>query len=406
MSTDPESDDESSSPLFTMAILLYMLAGGFDTEVEARNRKRRARYKRLSEEAKRRRVRKVPRIATVAPSQSCWERLYQSKSLEGFITSTGVDPRCFEQLLELFAPLFTANSPYSKDGSIRLVNGDETRGRPRMIAPSSCLGLVLYWSRTSCHIWSLAQYFGMTASPCCLWLRFGKRLLLNILAKREDAQIKLPAEAKLRQYVACVSNKYPRLNNVAYVGDGLKVLLQKAGNNGKQNAFYSGWKTDHFITNLFVFAPDGTIIMCMLNCPGSMHDSELASMGNPSIYQKIDSLFEKYGTKCVMDSAFSTRDRQSIIKSVQRDAVYITAENVEEALVLEDAKSVRQSAEWGMRALQGSMPRLKARWSYEERDERLVGLTLLVLLYNYKANTMDLNQIRTVYWNALYGDGY
>jgi hypothetical protein len=26
-----------------------------------------------------------------------------------------------------------------------------------------------------------------------------------------------------------------------------------------------------------------------------------------------------------------------------------------------------------------------------------------VLLYNYKANNMDLNQIRSVYWNALFG---
>jgi hypothetical protein len=93
-----------------------------------------------------------------------------------------------------------------------------------------------------------------------------------------------------------------------------------------------------------------------------MHDSELALMGNPSIYQKLDQLFGQYGTKCVMDSAFSKRDRQSIIKSVQRDAVCITADNVEQALSLEDAKSVRQSAEWGLRALQGSMPRLKARW--------------------------------------------
>jgi hypothetical protein len=308
-------------------------------------------------------------------------------------------------LLALFVPIFLANSPYSQDGAVCEVNEDETRGRPRLSNAAACLGLVLYWSRISCHLWTIAPYFGLTASPCCLWLRFGKRTLLHILAQREDAQIKLPAEAKLQQYVDCIGNKYPRLTNVAYVGDGLKILLQKAGDNGKQNAFYSGWKTDHFITNLFVFAPDGTIIMCMLNCPGSMHDSELALMGNPSIYQKIDSLYERYGTKCVMDSAFSTRDRQSIIKSVQRDAVYITAENVEQALILEDAKSVRQSAEWGMRALQGSMPRLKARWTYEERDERLVGLTLLVLLYNYKANNMDLNQIRMVYWNALfYGD--
>jgi hypothetical protein len=296
----------------------------------------------------------------------------------------------------LFTPLFYSNSPYLREedeGAISAVNDKETRGRPRAINAAACLGLVLYWTRTSCHIWTLAQFFGLTASPCCLWLRFGKRLLLNILAQREDAQIKLPTEAKLQQYVDCIGNKYPRLTNVAYVGDGLKVLLQKAGDNGKQNAFYSGWKTDHFITNLFVFAPDGTIIMCMLNCPGSLHNSELALMGSPSIYQKLDALYEQYGTKCVMDSAFCTRGRDSIIKSVQRDAVYITADNVAHALILEDAKSVRQSAEWGMRALQGSMPRLKARWSYEERDERLVGLTMLVLLYNYKANNMDLNQI-------------
>ena len=51
------------------------------------------------------------------------------------------------------------------------------------------------------------------------------------------------------------------------------------------------------------------------------------------------------------------------------------------------------------------MPRLKARWPYKERDERLVGLTMIALLHNYKANNMDLNQIRTVYWNSSSSDG-
>ena len=76
------------------------------------------------------------------------------------------------------------------------------------------------------------------------------------------------------------------------------------------------------------------------------------------------------------------------------------ASSSEEIAVLDQALSLRQSAEWGMRVLQGSMPRLKARWVYEERDERRVSLLMMVLLYNYQANNMDLNQIRSVYWNS------
>ena len=82
-----------------------------------------------------------------------------------------------------------------------------------------------------------------------------------------------------------------------------------------------------------------------------------------------------------------------------RDSIYVQAETPRDALIQDEALSVRQSAEWGMRQLQGSMPRLKARWKFEEKDERLVGLTMICLLYNFKANTMDKNQIRTVFWN-------
>jgi len=43
---------------------------------------------------------------------------------------------------------------------------------------------------------------------------------------------------------------------------------------------------DHYVTNLLVFAPDGTIIGdCVLNCPGSMHDSELAYFGG--VYDRL-----------------------------------------------------------------------------------------------------------------------
>jgi hypothetical protein len=52
-----------------------------------------------------------------------------------------------------------------------------------------------------------------------------------------------------------------------------------------QNIFYNGWKSDHFVSNIFLFAPDGSIPLCALNAPGNMHDSSaVARMGK--IYEK------------------------------------------------------------------------------------------------------------------------
>ena len=217
--------------------------------------------------------------------------------------------------------------------------------------------------------------------------------MVHILSNHRDAIVCLPDATNVAKYKEAIARKYPVLKDVAFVGDGLKILLQKAGDQTTQEAFYNGWKAGHYITNVFVFAPDGTIVMSMLNCPGAMHDSELASIGVPSIYHKIDSMYELYGAKTVMDSAFSASGKQSIIKSTTKERISTTAENEHEYEVLCAATSVRQAAKWGMRALQASFSRLKATWPYEEKDKRLWGLTLIIYLYNFAANNMDLNQI-------------
>jgi hypothetical protein len=46
------------------------------------------------------------------------------------------------------------------------------------------------------------------------------------------------------------------------------------------------------------------------------------------------------------------------------------------------ATSVWQMAEWGMRGLQASFPRLKDRLDYEEKGEQQLILELIVYLYN------------------------
>jgi hypothetical protein len=260
------------------------------------------------------------------------------------------------------------------------------------------------WTRTTAQDFVLGSYFGLVCSSVSVWPRFGKRLLLEVLRQREDSVIKLPSPEKVEQYKQSISQQYPSLENVALFGDGLKILLQRAGDDIVQNRFYNGWTHDHYVSNVFVFAPDGTIVMAVLNCPGSMHDSELATLGEPSMYDKIDQLYEETGCQCVMDSAFAARRRPSIIKSFARDNIAFQANTPEELQVLKDAKSVRQAAKWGMRALQGSFPRLRSRWKWEEADERLVGISLIVYLSNHRANNIDVNQIRTVYWNQLQQD--
>ena len=44
--------------------------------------------------------------------------------------------------------------------------------------------------------------------------------------------------------------------------------------------FYNDWTRDHCVSNLFAFAPDGTIPEFILDAPESLHDSIVADFGS------------------------------------------------------------------------------------------------------------------------------
>jgi predicted component of type VI protein secretion system len=69
----------------------------------------------------------------------------------------------------------------------------------------------------------------------------------------------------------------------------------------------------------------------------------------------------------------------------------------QDPVIQRQATSVRQLSEWGMLGLQGAFPHLKDRILYEERGERRIMLELYVLLFNYRASTVGLNQIQSTY---------
>ena len=58
--------------------------------------------------------------------------------------------------------------------------------------------------------------------------------------------------------------------------------------------------------------------------------------------------------------------------------------------------SLRQSSEWGMRALQASFPRFKKRLPSDAKQRRLV-IQSIILTHNFRTCIVGCNQINTVF---------
>ena len=177
-----------------------------------------------------------------------------------------------------------------------------------------------------------------------------------------------------------------------FATDGLKLTLQQAPEFIMQSKFYNGWKHEHYVTSVFVFAPDGTIVAMAVNGPGVLHDSDMAKMGD--LYGKLESMFINHFVRGVVDSAFATKNNEFLIQSAQ---TLPPTEDASEHLLFLEATAVRQLSEWGMRALQGAFSRIKDRFDYEERGERGIILNLVPRLNNLRANMVGIHQIRNTY---------
>jgi DDE superfamily endonuclease len=328
--------------------------------------------------------------------------VYHSRNDPAVITLTGFDFRSFEWLSSRFQLFFDSHSPFIDENGLiaPLPEREKRQGRPRLISATDCLGLVLAWTRTRGSTMVLQIIFGMTSTPVSMYLKFGRRILIKVLSKEPSAAIRIPDVDTIMKYQQVIQNRHPNLQGVWCTMDGLKLYLQQAGEASIQNNFYNGWTHDHYVSNVIVFCPDGTIPICCYNVPGSVHDSMVAEWGG--VYEKLGRVHRQTGGMCTVDSAFSKRNYPYLIKSAQNGGVGETPEQFAANVRLNaEATSMRQSAEWGMRALQSSFPRLKDRFIYEEYGERKIILKTMLLLYNLRARKVGINQIKNTYMPAL-----
>jgi DDE superfamily endonuclease len=141
-----------------------------------------------------------------------------------------------------------------------------------------------------------------------------------------------------------------------------------------------------------VYSIHGCIIEACTNVPGSVHDSSIANVFG--VYKRLEEKYLQTGGKCVIDSAFAAGRNPCLIKSSEN--LTMTGDALE-LIRQKEATSLRQSAEWGMRALQGAFPRLREPIKYKQKGERGRILLLVPLPYNFRLEVVGLNQIQNVH---------
>jgi hypothetical protein len=241
---------------------------------------------------------------------------------------------------------------------------------------------------------ALQLVFGVTKTPMCVYLKFARRILINVLATDEFASISFPDGAKIEEMKEIVREKYPAIDGTCFVMDGLKLDVQKSSCVLEQNAFYNGWQHSHWVVNILVFDLTGKVIACGLNAPGSWHDSLVCE--SYGVYDKLRKAYADHGAKTAVDSAFSVSGANSdfLIKSGELHH----AKNADHALVLSQATSIRQASEWGVNSWKASFPRLKDRLRWERDGERGRILLCMILLHNLRVAKVGQNQLKTVFF--------
>jgi hypothetical protein len=141
----------------------------------------------------------------------------------------------------------------------------------------------------------------------------------------------------------------------------------------------------------------GTVIACVINAPGSWHDAHVAR----PIFEQLRTQAPK-GYYLVADSAFLcgaslVKDK---IKAPLKGGSVVPGDHQE---LTELLAFNRQTAEWGMRTIQGSFSRLRVPLLINDENARKELLETCLRLVCLRACRVGISQIRNVYmptWKA------
>ena len=326
-----------------------------------------------------------------------WQALYAANDDRAYIVTMGVGVAVFQKILQSgFAD--TWNSfPIPRNDTRSVVH---PRLGKRSLDAAGALGLILHYLNSTMADFSLQQIFALTPAVESRYRNWGLCILQATLRCMKDAAIAWPSRNRCEKYADMIKRRHPLVTDAIGFVDGCHLPVATSSDLDIQNAFYNGWCSAHFTSNLFVFAPDGTIIHATLNAPGSWHDAVVARDLYHALLTKTENPFYVIG-----DTAFPTNKAlegkirtppKSNFNSWPNDMVQC----YDMIKFFEQLVSARQAAEWGMRCLQGSFGRLRMPMPAGAGLDSVYRYRLLEVcsrLHNVRTRCEGINQIKTVY---------
>ena len=326
---------------------------------------------------------RLTKSALLPPTLSPWTQLLKNADDGSFLTITGFNRAAFRELELVIFPI---------EDVIRV---GVKCGRPETLDNRGKLGVYLLYVTSRMEVKHLCMIFGVPPTTCIRYINKMMKLIVRKLKNNEIARIHFPCTDEEKEYYASmIELREPSIKNCIGFVDGISMAAQCSSEAVEQNKDYNGYKHDTNVNNVLAFAPTGKVIFAALNYPGSWHDSTVC-------HDLIDLVVATIGSYCLcVDQGFPRSGLlyDKFVGPISKKAKKKLEPMLRDLIMRKSGifTSLRQAAEWGMRALQGSFSRLKARLG-SNKVKRGTVLLSIMLLHNFRTHYVGLNQIATVF---------
>ena len=163
-----------------------------------------------------------------------------------FMSHFGLDPRSIDILHRLFDSMYPP---------------PPRTGRPRQLSSQAVLAATLLWFHTTTKQELIGSIFGVMVATINRAINKGIDILDELFRTVNDRRwrIRWPSTRKMQSFARMIQFREPMLEGVFGFVDGLNLKIQEPGDVNTQNAYYNGWKSACFASQVIVFTPDGRI---------------------------------------------------------------------------------------------------------------------------------------------------
>lgn len=237
-----EEEEEWEEELFMdgVQLLLFVVAGAEEARLLRNERRRKTRL-----------YLRRPELLPNPQEGTPWQVLFRSRSDRAFITTMGFNTQVFDEILasgfrqkwyEWPIPCHDTNP-----------TGNTCPGA-RSLDAEGALGLVLHYLSSTMHKVSLQQIFAIIPSTTSRYIAFALDILRYTLRDMEASDIRWPRRIQdFTNNSHLIQERHPRLKGAFASIDGLS-------DHEIENATYNGWLSEHFISSVLVFDPQGECI--------------------------------------------------------------------------------------------------------------------------------------------------